>query len=145
MKNHYKQADFSLRIDLYANVIFALCWYFAPALLLSYNFNVKNNKFDCLHRHFAKVLGIGLLLNALISNYALNKKCPYAKSNILMTKVVCGLLLLATMAYDNFKCTAGIMGSKHILFGMLGLTILIIINYCGLKSLKSKINKQKNQ
>ena len=144
MKHKFKQADFSLRVDLYANMIFAIFWYLAPVLLLSYNFNIKNNKYDCIHKHFARVLGVGLLLNALVSNYALNKKCPYTKSKILIIKVLCGLVLLATMAFDNFKCTDGVMGSKHILFGMLGLTILIIINYIGLKSLKSKINNKKN-
>ena len=42
-----------------------------------------------------------------------------------------GLLLLGTMAYDNYNCMSSIMGSKHVLFGMLGLSILILLKfYC---------------
>ena len=141
MKHQYKQADFSLRIDLYANLIFAFLWYLAPVMLLSYNFDVKN--YDCIHKHFARVLGVTLLVNAMISSYALGKKCPYTKSKILCIKVIGGLLLLATMAYDNYSCTMGIMGSKHVLFGMLGLSILILIDYVGLRSLKSKMDNKK--
>ena len=128
MKHQYKQADFSLRIDLYANLIFAFLWYLAPVMLLSYNFDVKN--YDCIHKHFARVLGVSLLVNAMISSYALGKKCPYTKSKILCIKVIGGLLLLATMAYDNYSCTMGIMGSRHVLFGIWAHNVQLFVKGC---------------
>ena len=133
-----KRANFFLNVDMVGNFIFFIAWFFYPKILLSYNFELK--KYDDLHLHFARILGITLFANGVLSYYALKKNCPVTKSKILSIKLMGYIAVLFTMVIDNLS--SGVMGDKHMSFGIFGLTLLIINAYLGLRSLKKYIRKQ---
>lgn len=133
-----KSTDFFLKIDMIGSFLFALLWAFYPKELLEYNF--EPTKYDDIHLHFARVLGISLLCNGLITKYAISKNCPVTKSKIISIKLVGYVLLLLTMIIDNVQ--SKIMSDKHISFGIIGVLFLIINQYLALRSLKRYIRKK---
>ena len=132
-----KKANFFLRVDLTANFLFALLWFFYPNQLLKYNFESKT--YDDIHLHFARVLAIMSLSSGMISYYALTKNCPATKAKILSIKMLAYILLLLTMMVDNL--TSNLMSDKHISFGMFGVVLLIINCYLGIRSLKKYVRQ----
>ena len=133
-----KSTDFFLKIDMIGSFLFALLWAFYPKELLEYNF--ESTKYDDIHLHFARVLGISLLCNGLITKYAISKNCPITKSKIISIKLVGYVLLLLTMIIDNVQ--SKIMSDKHISFGIIGVLFLIVNQYLALRSLKKYIRKK---
>ena len=121
-----------LNIDMYGNFLFALLFYFFPNKMLDFNFKLK--KYDSIHIHFAKIFGLYLLLNALLSNYLVNKECEKTRKKLLEYKLVIYVLILVTMIIDN--SFSKLMGQKHIIFGMIGLILLILNTICALKFIK---------
>ena len=130
-----KKANFFIRVDLTANFLFALLWFFYPKELLKFNFESKS--YDDIHIHFSKVLAIMSLTSGMISHYALNKNCPATKAKILSIKLLAYILLLFTMIVDNLS--SNLMSDKHVAFGMFGIVLLIMNCYLGLRSLKKYI------
>lgn len=133
-----KKTDFFIHVDMIASFLFFGLWFFQPETLLSYNFELE--KYDDIHLHFAKVLGIALFANGLLSNYILHKSCIKSKAKLLSIKLVGYLALLILMIFDNMN--SKIMADKHVSFGIFGLSLLTLNAYLGLRSLKKYMNTQ---
>ena len=131
------KTNFFINVDMTASFLFALLWFFAPTKLLEYNFDI--NKFDDIHIHFAHVLGIIFLANGMISKYALNSNCPVTQSKILSMKLIAYILIIGIMILDNLD--SNILGDKHVSFGIIGMLLLIINSYLGIRALKKKLIK----
>ena len=135
-----RKTDFFINVDMVASFLFFALWFFHPETLLSYNFELK--KYDDIHIHFAKVLGIALFANGLLSNYILHKNCIKTKAKILSIKLIGYIALLILMVIDNMN--SKLIMDKHLSFGIFGLTLLILNAYLGLRSLKKYMQKNKN-
>lgn len=132
------KSNFFLFIDFYVNFILSVVWFSNPYKFLDYNFNLK--KYDDIHLHLSRMLSIALFGNAILSYYGIMNKLKIVKTYIFNIKIVIGILLIIIMIYDNIN--SNLMGEKHLFFGILGLFLIIINNYFGLKSLKKESSKK---
>ena len=131
-----KQSDFFVKVDMIGSFVCGLLWYCFPCDLLNYNFELK--KYDSIHIHFAKLLGITFIINGLYSYYALNNNCAVTKTKILSIKLTGYIFVLFTMILDNLN--SKLMDNKHVSFGMFGLLLLVINCYLAIRSLRNHLN-----
>lgn len=103
-------------IEILGTIIFALIWYFHPDYLLDKNFELS--RYDDIHRHFSRVIGLFILMTAILSYYIKDKRYSYIK-------LVTQILIVLTMIYENKQ--SQLMRKDHKNFSIVGMIILILI------------------
>ena len=106
-------------------LVFGVLWVAFPNKLLQYNFD--KSKYDWITVHMTQAFGLFCIYSAVPSYLAYKKGDKSYSKKVLMGKTITLLLLLLLMLTANKT-----IQTSHAKFGMLGLTISIIINLIGI-------------
>ena len=114
--------DDSLKIDKFSWAIFGLLWILFPIKLLSANFG--DLQYDWITRHMTQAFGLLCIFSAVPSHMSLKyNDCDERKKLVIKSKLIFEIILLILMVTANDTILP-----SHLKFGMLGLSLCIIIN-----------------
>ena len=112
----------NLKIDKFAWGIFGLLWIIFPKKLLTINF--INTEYDWITVHMTQAFGLLCIFSAVPSYMSLKyNDSDERKKLVIKSKLIFEVVLLVLMLTANKKILP-----SHARFGMLGLSLCILIN-----------------